>query len=38
MADEYLSQITIEVEVLPGDSVGFAMSRGVVLHTLGDLR
>ena len=28
MADESPSQITIEVEVLPGDSVGFTMSGG----------
>ena len=37
MAEESPSQITMEVEVLPGDSVVFAMSRGVVLHTPGGL-
>ena len=37
MADECQSQITMEVEVLPGDSVGFGMSRGVLLHTPGGL-
>ena len=37
MADESPSQITMEVEVLPGDSVGFGMSTVVVLHTPGGL-
>ena len=37
MAEECPSQITMEVEVLPGDSVGFGMSRGVLLHTPGGL-
>ena len=37
MADECPSQITMEVEVLPGNSVGFGMSRGVLLHTPGGL-
>ena len=37
MADEYLSQITIEVEVLPADLAVFGMSTGVVLHTPGGL-
>ena len=33
MADEFPSQIMMEVEVLPGDSVGLEMSREVLLHT-----
>ena len=37
MADKCLSQIMMEVEVFPRDSVGFAMSRGVLLHTPGGL-
>ena len=32
MADKCLSQVMMEAEVLPGDSVGFAMSRGVLLY------
>ena len=37
MADECLFQLMMEAEVLPGGSVGFAMSRGVLLHTAGGL-